>query len=188
MALRTSRRAADLIATFKTIAVRVDNEQSVEIDLARYLSESVSLLRAPLEINGSTLMLDVAEGLRINIVADALQEALTRVYANILDHAFADGRNGMLHLSARTGDEGEVVIIISDNGHGIDAANLPKVFDPFFTTKSGVGGHVGLGLHVAFNHVTQRLKGEISIASTPGQGAVVTIRFRSGPLAGKGAA
>jgi signal transduction histidine kinase len=74
-----------------------------------------------------------------------------------------------------------VIIAIEDDGHGIAAEDLPKVFDPFFTPKSGMLGHVGLGLHVAFNHVTQGLNGEISIASTKGQGTTVTIRIKAAP-------
>ncbi len=106
-------------------------------------------------------------------------EVLTRIFANVLDHAFAEGRMGMLRLRAYAGESGEAVIEISDNGHGIAPHDLSKVFDPFFTTKSGVKGHIGLGLHVAYNHVMQRLKGKISIASTLGEGTTVTIRLKA---------
>jgi signal transduction histidine kinase len=37
---------------------------------------------------------------------------------------------------------------------------------------------VGLGLHVAYNHVTQRLKGQIQITSTLGEGTCVEIRLK----------
>jgi ligand-binding sensor domain-containing protein/signal transduction histidine kinase len=184
LALRTATRAADLISTFKTIAVRVDNEQSVSIDLALWLADSVSLLRTRLAAAGVQLQLEVPPGIRLEVVADALQEALIQIYANVLDHAFCDGfcdeRQGLLCIKARQDLNGDITIMISDNGQGIAAKHLAKVFDPFFTTKSGVGRHVGLGLHVAFNHVTQRLKGEIGIASTKGQGTTVTILLKQG--------
>ncbi len=114
-------------------------------------------------------------------VPEALIEALSRILVNALDHGFANGRSGTLRLAARVdaGEGGEfVVITISDNGHGIAPEDLPKVFDPFFTTKSGMHGHVGLGLHVAYNHVTQRLKGQIHITSTLGEGTCVEIRLK----------
>jgi signal transduction histidine kinase len=37
-------------------------------------------------------------------------------------------------------------------------------------------GHAGLGLNVAFNHVTQRLGGTITIDSKPDGGTTVAIR------------
>jgi signal transduction histidine kinase len=103
----------------------------------------------------------------------------------VLDHAFDQGRTGTVRLHAQIdAGEGEnqegnhVIISVSDNGHGIAPEDLPKVFDPFFTTKSGLQGHVGLGLHVAYNHVTQRLKGQIKITSTLGEGTCVEIRLK----------
>lgn len=179
LALKSANRAADLIASFKTIAVRVDNDQSREVDLARYLQDVSSMIQAQLHQIGCQFVLEAPAGLPVRIVPDALQEALTRVFDNVIDHAFCDGRTGLLRLSAKQGSDGDVTIMIADDGHGIAAHDLAKVFDPFFSTRSGMGGHVGLGLHVAFNHVTQRLKGEISIASAPQQGTCVTIRLKA---------
>jgi C4-dicarboxylate-specific signal transduction histidine kinase len=188
LALRTATRAADLVTTFKTIAVREGQEHLMEINLAHFLEDSVSLIRPRLEQAGHRLELDLPANLQVHMVPDALQEVLNRVYANVLDHAFADGKPGLMRVAAQQQADGTLDIVVSDNGCGIAAADLPKVFDPFFTTRSGVGGHVGLGLHVAFNHVTQRLKGEISVSSNTSNnagnnagsntGTVVTIRLK----------
>jgi signal transduction histidine kinase len=59
-------------------------------------------------------------------------------------------------------------IQISDNGRGIPKEDLNKIFEPFFTTDKKMG--TGLGLHIVYNLVTQRLKGDISCESQPGQG------------------
>ncbi|MEN9865070.1 MAG: Histidine kinase, gyrase and HSP90-like ATPase, partial [Pseudomonadota bacterium] len=47
----------------------------------------------------------------------------------------------------------------------------------FFTTCGGNQGHLGLGLHIAYTQITQRLKGEIAIVSEVGVGTVVKIRL-----------
>jgi C4-dicarboxylate-specific signal transduction histidine kinase len=181
LALKTATRAAELIALFKTISVNAESDRPMEIELADYLQEVATLVRNQLTQNDCKLELEVPAGLSIHIVPDALTETLSRVLVNVLNHAFTDGRIGTLRLCAQAveGDEGdEVIISISDNGHGIAPEDLPKVFDPFFTTKSGMQGHVGLGLHVAYNHVTERLKGKISISSTLGEGTRVEIRLK----------
>ena len=47
------------------------------------------------------------------------------------------------------GTEHEVIIIVSDNGHGIPSRLRDRVFEPFFTTKSAEKG-TGLGLSVSY--------------------------------------
>lgn len=189
LALKTATRTAELIALFKTIAVNVDHVESdcvEEIELADYLSEVATLVHAQLVQGGNQLEIAVPAGLRIHAVPDALTESLSRILVNVPGHAFTDGRTGTLRIAAQmleapmedSDGGGEVVITVSDNGHGIAAEDLPKVFDPFFTTKSGMYGHVGLGLHVAYNQVTQRLKGQIQVTSTQGQGTCVAIRLK----------
>jgi signal transduction histidine kinase len=182
LALKTATRAAELIALFKTISVDADSDQMMEIELADYLPEMATLVHSKLVQNGNKLAFAIPAGLRMQVVPDALTEVLSRVLVNVLNHAFTDGRKGTLRISAQAGaadDGGDVVVIsIRDDGHGIAPEDLPKVFDPFFTTKSGMHGHVGLGLHVAYNHVTQRLKGQIAITSTLGEGTCVEIRLK----------
>jgi signal transduction histidine kinase len=181
LALKTATRAAELVALFKTVSVNAESDRPVNVELADYLPEVAALVRSQLAQHGCNLEVAAAPGLRIYVVPEALTEALSRVLVNALNHAFTDGRTGTLRLYAQV-DEGnggnEVVITVSDDGHGIAPEDLPKVFDPFFTTKSGIHGHVGLGLHVAYNHVTERLKGGINITSTVGEGTTVTIRLK----------
>ncbi len=183
LALKTATRAAELIALFKTISVNADSDRVAEIELADYLPEVTTLVHTQLVQNGNKLEIAAPAGLRMQVVPDALTETLSRILVNVLNHAFTDGRTGTLRLSAQDcEEEGSdfVVITIRDDGHGIAPEDLPKVFDPFFTTKSGMHGHVGLGLHVAYNHVTQRLKGQIHITSTLGVGTCVEIRLKKG--------
>ena len=49
-----------------------------------------------------------------------------------------------------------------------------RVFEPFFTTRRGQGGS-GLGMHVVYNLVTQLLKGQIHVDSSPGAGTTFDI-------------
>ncbi len=179
LALKTATRAAELITLFKTISVNPESDRPTEIELTSYLQEVASLISSRIEQNGCKLEVSAPNGLCIHAVPEALTETLSRILVNVLDHGFDQGRTGTLRIHAQLLDEAQyVTITINDDGHGIAPQDLPKVFDPFFTTKSGVHGHVGLGLHVAYNHVKHRLKGQIHITSTLGEGTSVEIRLK----------
>src|SRR5207302_8627262 len=71
--------------------------------------------------------------------------------------------------------EGAAIIRIRDNGPGIAPEVMPHIFEPFFTTKTDEQ-RTGLGLAVAKSIVEQH-DGEISVKSTPGEGAEFIIRL-----------
>mgnify|MGYP003524641504 CR=1 FL=1 len=75
-------------------------------------------------------------------------------------------------LTVRTGPNpdrrDEVMVEVRDTGHGIPAADLPKIFEPFYTTKPQ-GRGTGLGLSICYGIVSD-LRGRIEVESQVGVG------------------
>jgi hypothetical protein len=71
------------------------------------------------------------------------------------------------------------LILIQDNGRGMDEATLMRVFDPFYTTRRT--RHVGLGIPL-FKAATERCNGELLITSQVGVGTTLRATFQYGHL------
>jgi len=100
---------------------------------------------------------------------------LTQVFANLLVNAAqAIETRGEIHIATRQ-EGGEVVVDISDTGHGMSQETLSKLFQPFFTTKPR-GKGTGLGLSISYGIIT-RHKGRIDVRSEPGKGSTFTVRL-----------
>ncbi|MFV3077551.1 ATP-binding protein [Niveispirillum fermenti] len=175
LAQRNVVRAADMVRTFKSVAVDHGSDERRRFDLGDYLKEIVTLMRARVSANGSRVEMDVPS-IQMDTYPGALAQAMTNLIANVADHAYGADAPGTIRIQARRLDQRLVEIAVADDGRGIAPDILPKVFDPFFTTRRAAGS-MGLGLHVTFNQVTQRLNGTILIDSVPGQGTVATIRI-----------
>jgi two-component system NtrC family sensor kinase len=98
---------------------------------------------------------------------------LEQVFLNLVNNALdAVEENGLVTIAVRTENKA-IVIDVADNGGGIHEEDQRRVFDPFFTNKP-VGKGTGLGLSICFG-IVQRMHGEITVESVPGQGARFTV-------------
>ncbi|MBK3774997.1 PAS domain-containing protein [Azospirillum brasilense] len=157
-------RAAELIQSFKRVAVDQTSQERRRFDLRSYLDEIITSLGPRLRKSPHRMTVACPDGITMDGYPGALSQVITNLVINALTHAFPDGREGTMALSVEELPDSELDIRFSDDGVGIAPDNLPKVFEPFFTTKRGTGGS-GLGLHIVFNLVTQSLGGRISVDS-----------------------
>ena len=59
--------------------------------------------------------------------------------------------------------------------------SLKKVFDPFYTTNRGAGNS-GLGMHIIYNLISDKLDGTIDITSQIDNGVEICVTL---PIVGK---
>jgi two-component system, NtrC family, sensor kinase len=52
---------------------------------------------------------------------------------------------------------------------------IQHIFDPFYTTNKRTG--TGLGMHIIYNLITQKLDGSIEVNSEVGEGAEFRMEF-----------
>lgn len=175
MILNNLERAAELIQSFKQVAVDQSSETRRRFNVKIYLEEILTSLSPELKKTQVTCEVDCADNIEIEGFPGVFSQIVTNLVMNALKHAYDDNSRGVISIGARqVGDQLEIEL--ADDGKGILAEDLGKIFDPFFTTKRNSGGS-GLGLHIVYNLVTQTLNGTIKCRSQPGHGTTFDIRW-----------
>ncbi|MBF0251329.1 MAG: PAS domain-containing protein [Alphaproteobacteria bacterium] len=114
-----------------------------------------------------------------SIVADA--NLLDLTFTNILSNAVKYSPQAS-RIDVKGWTDGDfAVVAVTDRGIGIPASDMARLFQRFYraATAKGIPG-TGLGLSVCKNFVDMH-GGEITAASTEGQGTTITVRL---PVAG----
>src|SRR4030088_907408 len=167
-------RAAELIQSFKQVAVDRSHAERRQFSLSEATDQIIASLRPVLKKAAITLSVDVPEGLVIDGYPGSYGQILTNLFLNAANHAFGDRSSGAISISARARGNDDVEIIFADNGAGMTPDVQRQAFDPFFTTRRNEGG-TGLGLHIVYNLVTQQLGGRMMLESRLGQGTTFCI-------------
>jgi PAS domain S-box-containing protein len=174
---RNLQRAANLVASFKQIAVDTTDVQRRLFFLDQLLEEWLTPLWASLGQPRPKLVLDLVPGLQLDSYPGPLTQALDHLVNNCITHAFSAPGQGDPTVTISASAEGsDILLSVADNGVGIAPEHLRRVFDPFYTTRLG-GGQSGLGLYITHNIVTGVLAGHIDVTSTPGHGSTFTMRL-----------
>ena len=172
--LSNSDRAANLIQSFKRVAVDQTSEARRDFGLADYLHEIITSLKPRLRRKHIQVEIECDSDIKLDSYPGALSQVITNLVLNALAHAFDEGDTGTITIRARQLPTHQVRLTIVDNGCGIPSSFIHRIFEPFFTTKRGKGGS-GLGLHIVYNIVRQQLAGSIEVESTVGQGTIFAI-------------
>ncbi|HZV67840.1 MAG TPA: GAF domain-containing sensor histidine kinase, partial [Telluria sp.] len=172
--VRNLQRAAELVASFKQIAVDHASSQRRPFALNQLVAELVAPLRASVRQRSIQVELTAEPELAMDSYPGPLAQVISSLFENCLVHGFDHGRGGTIRISAASRTRELVALSIADDGAGIAPELISRVYDPFFTTKLGSGGS-GLGLHVAHNIVTGILGGRIELKSLVGEGTVFTL-------------
>jgi two-component system sensor histidine kinase HydH len=137
--------------------------------LQTFIRRSLKMIENQAQENNITISLNTDPDNEDSMIdPDRMSQVLLNLYFNAID-AMDDG--GTLSITLTREDSGQVVIIISDTGKGIEKKDMGKIFDPYFTTKPS-----GTGLGLAIVHrIVEAHHGEVTVESEPGIGTTVSV-------------
>ncbi|NEO42510.1 MAG: AAA family ATPase [Moorea sp. SIOASIH] len=176
--LSNLQRAGELVQSFKQVAVDQAHLDKRTLNVKEYLEEVLISLEPQLKQASHTLTIEGDETVTIETYPGAISQVITNLVMNSISHGYQPKQNGQLHLQVDRVEE-ELMITYHDDGCGIAQEHLGQIFEPFFTTARARGGS-GLGLHIVYNLVTQKLLGQIEVNSQIGKGTEFIITLPIG--------
>ncbi len=162
------QRVVKIIRDLVSFASTDEVDDWRQVDINQALDETLSVMQ-PLIRDGCEIRR--AYGLLPPVLCQ--HSEINQVFLGLLNNAL-EAIDGPGVITLRTEVSGDFVnISIEDTGRGIAPENLHRIFNPFFTTRP-VGSGMGLGLSMVYG-IVQRHHGNVTVASTPGQGATFTV-------------
>ena len=167
--IQAGRRIATIVRDLNAYTRKNHEKDVCDVNLNQTIEEAVKMARR------ASVLDEVQVMTQFSLVPSVggNPDELLQVFVNLVTNAVqAMEGHGTLTVST-TSANGAVRATVGDTGPGIARHLIGKVFDPFFTTKEQ-GKGTGLGLHIVRDIVT-RCGGQVTVESTPGQGAAFTV-------------
>ena len=178
---RSTKRIKKIVGNLKHMARQDKGGMEQNVNIGDVIQAAISILQNQVKKFTDFCHLDAGGDLPL-IRGNAQQ--LEQVVINILLNALQSlpDRSRRVHLSTTIDETREnLLILIHDEGVGIDAEVLKHITDPFFTTKDTSGG-TGLGLSISADIINNH-GGKIFFDSKVGEGTLVTIKLPTIPSA-----
>ena len=159
----------DMITQLEIGELKLEKE---EFNIVKLVRNVFDLLEMKANKKSISLAYDLNYKEEINVFAD--RERIQQVLSNLLENSIKYGKEfGTTEVSIEYLIKNKVIVRVTDNGEGIDKADLPRIFERFFRIdKSGSRkeGGSGLGLSIV-KHIVEAHDERIYVESQIGVGS-----------------
>jgi len=174
---KASQKLRRLVKSFKMLTTDTTIKDIKKFDLITLLASVEADMHESIEVLGHVLEISGEKSAVLISYPEVIEYIMKQLISNTIIHGAPDGRELLIKLHVEK--EGRAIRIrYSDNGVGISGVTSEKMFEPFYSTSKHKG-HVGLGLHIVHNLVTQVLNGHMEVVDTMENGFGLNITFYS---------
>ncbi|MGE5681492.1 MAG: ATP-binding protein [Bacillota bacterium] len=169
-----ANRTKKIVGDLRNFAKKDESTLTDVIDLNEIVKNSLSLTEKHIK-KYARLKTELSECLPFfNGNIYKLEQVVVNLTMNALEAI--ESNEGLIKIKTIYDESsGEVLLIVSDNGIGMDESTLKNIFDPFYTTKRNKGG-TGLGLSITYGIIKDH-GGRIDVSSRPGTGTEFRVHF-----------
>ena len=140
-------------------------------NLGELILDAVAGFDAQFKEKKISLDLKLADMEDVDVDPQRIREVLSNLIGNALRYTPGQGVVMVGLAEMGSGLEKEALLVVEDNGPGIDSADLPHIFERFY--KSSDSGGMGLGLSIA-KYLVEAHGGKIWAESAAGQGTKIS--------------
>ncbi|RYF21717.1 MAG: PAS domain S-box protein, partial [Flavobacteriales bacterium] len=155
-------------------------QTSVDIDveplnLREYISRSVAIQKTQILAKKAVVLNEVDDDFVVNYNRAYLESILLNLISNALKYSSVD-REPVISISC-VEENGKMVLMVADNGIGIDLAKHGEKVFGIYQTFNGNSDARGFGLFISKNQV-EAMGGQIDVESELGKGTTFKIFFK----------
>jgi polar amino acid transport system substrate-binding protein len=170
---RNSERIHKIVEGLRVFARKDEGSYEERIDCNAIVTEAISVLEGTIRRSTRNFRLELGEGLpALKGNVQRLEQVVINLVNNARQALTADTQ-GIAVSTAYDADSKNVLIVVRDEGKGMDAKTLVRTSEAFFTTKGPDEG-TGLGLSIC-RGIVERHGGRLDIESEKGLGTTARI-------------
>ena len=146
-----------------------------QVDLEKVITDALQLLSGSIARKKMNIVLD----LPTEIIIDGDEDRLIQVMVNLLSNAISYSLKEKTIKIRVENDEKDVLIVVQDEGIGIDQAELGRLFERFYRVdraRSRDSGGTGLGLAIV-KHLIEAHRGTVEVESKLLVGTTIYIQL-----------
>jgi signal transduction histidine kinase len=172
-----AKRVATIVTGLKSFSRFSAQSEKIPLQINLAIENAIRLSQSTLRKRNVEIDLDLENDLpAISGNLQNIEQVILNLIINAAQAIVHD--NGKIRISTRLQpQDGDIRILVSDNGKGVNPAIAGKLFDPFITDKQETGG-TGLGLSVSYNLIKSH-GGSITFESCQGKGTTFHILLPS---------
>jgi len=139
-------RASDIISRLRQL-FKKGAPQTTLVDVSEVIQEMVVLLRSEASAHSVSISTDLsADSPRVMADRVQLQQVLMNLMLNGIEAMHDTESGGQLTIRSLKGEDGQLLISVSDTGVGLPREQAEQIFNAFFSTKAQ---GTGMGLSIS---------------------------------------
>ena len=175
LASGAAERAADFVRSIKNQTRDIGHKEQIRFDAVSNIRDALLLLGHSLRKANCVVQIEASpDSIKLVGPPGRLGQVVTNLVTNAIDAMTPTGGGTInLCLEAR---EKDVILKVSDRGHGVAEDIRSRIWEPLFTTKP-FGHGTGLGLTIVRDIVTGDFGGSVDFESRVEGGVTFTVVF-----------
>lgn len=139
------------------------DKEKIKFDLEYLILKSINIISTSIKAKNITLKTQFENEIILYSYSSEIQQVILNILKNsedILNEKTKKNKN--IYLKTYVKDLNTAVIMIHDNGGGVEEKIIDKIFDPYFSTKATKNG-TGLGLYMSKIIINDHCKGNLKV-------------------------